>query len=479
MRTEARPSAGQCACYPAWMATDPKPVDPSVLSASVPALDAIGSVVTTGTFAGWSLKVGSDGDWLAVGPAPANLWDPPIDSLDTADLDAVFDGGRLSVRGAFLQASGAEPATNKPAAQGASLSVVVIPAEDAGEPAVARTFVSVKPTLLQEVLFPHWTRNVQTGNRARAWLPLELGGQAIDVYFVAEGMAAPYLVLETSGPKAREVQQNFFPVLRKFFTYLLGVPLGGPSVLTWMDAEGRPGSAEFLPGDSVDPGIYRPIPCGGVEWQLACEAVEEKCDLSKALEPRKISALCDRYARYHPLGVTVEYLLRFPSAPVEMRGAILSVALESLTDHLEKEGLVACPNQLADDAWKPVLGAMTTAVEEHCKDPVARSVILQRCKDLNRPSNSQKLTKPFEALGVPLDKDSKAAIDRRNKLLHQGRLLDTDPAKRGAEDWKQAYAVEMRIYNAVNQLLLKYLGYAGPVTVWNADPHEPPSYLRL
>ena len=461
------------------MATAPKVIDSAALASSLPDLAAVAASVRGGTLDGWTTTLAGDGSWLAIGPSTLAFGDQPPDALDLNDLNLEYDGGKILVYGAFLQHSSADRDTNRPVARGASLAVRVTPVASVGVPVVTRTFVNVRNTFLQDVAFPRLLLDTATQSRSRGWLPLHVRGADVDVYFIGQGLPEAYLVFECLDADCLTIQQQTFPALRKFLSYLLGVPLGGRSILTWSDQDGRWGGAEFLAGDAVDPTIYRPLPCGGVEWQLACEAVNEKCYFSEALAPERLSAVIDRYLDLHDLGVTVEYLLRFPSAPVEMRGALLSVALESLTSHMERAGLVACENPVSDEEWRKLLGKFVTAIGEHVPTGASRSILVQRVAGLNRPSNSQKLLKPFEVLGVALDKESKAAIDRRNKLLHEGRLLETDPAKRAGDDWKKAYAVEMRIYNAVNQLMLKYLGYTGLVTLWSDDPHGAPTYVRI
>ena len=81
-----------------------------------------------------------------------------------------------------------------------------------------------------------------------------------------------------------------------------------------------------------------------------------------------------------------------------------------------------------------------------------------------------KLTVPFDALGIVLTAGERNAINKRNQLLHQGRLLKSDDLRSNREAWKAADAIEMCILTAVNKLLLRHLGYKGAIIDWGASP---------
>ena len=55
-------------------------------------------------------------------------------------------------------------------------------------------------------------------------------------------------------------------------------------------------------------------------------------------------------------------------------------------------------------------------------------------------------------------------------------ILDPDVVAGDGDAWRTAYAAEMRIYTAVNKLLLRYLGYTGPVVDWGENPLDSPEW---
>lgn len=74
---------------------------------------------------------------------------------------------------------------------------------------------------------------------------------------------------------------------------------------------------------------------------------------------------------------------------------------------------------------------------------------------INKPTNIEMLTKPFEILGIPLSDLDKKAISNRNDFLH-GRL----PFEPGSHELS---IIGCRLQYCVNSLLLKYCNYKGAV----------------
>jgi hypothetical protein len=101
-----------------------------------------------------------------------------------------------------------------------------------------------------------------------------------------------------------------------------------------------------------------------------------------------------------------------------------------------------------------------------------RDILEQRIDGMNSPTNKEKLTRPFAALGVPLNDDEQQAISKRNKLLHMGRILPAGATETQSDAWREAHEIEMRIFESVSRLLLRHLGYDGPVLAWGESPRS-------
>lgn len=73
------------------------------------------------------------------------------------------------------------------------------------------------------------------------------------------------------------------------------------------------------------------------EWVAASRALGLQVH-GAPLVPNVVSAMVQTFLAEPELAAPIEYLLRFHEVPVEMRGAFLSVSLESLTDQMQKKG---------------------------------------------------------------------------------------------------------------------------------------------
>lgn len=446
----------------ARMCADRK-IDIARLLADVPDLAQLTGVCCAGWFAGATFTVTWDGQWEAVGrDGFARLDDMPRDEIviDTAR-------GALSLRRPLATNSSFD---GRIRGRAISSSLRIAGTENL-PPAQFRTYVSVSD-LQNKVVFPEGYEDPKLQFHATARLSLVLTERVVDLLYIAQG---DYLVLEAPAVAGASDDAERFRIIsgatRMVLSYLIGVRLDRRSCEVQLDENGRILQVDWFPGRTGDgDSIYRPIPVSWTEWCHASQAL--KLPLRDGpLVPKVVSRMVQTLIDEPGLAAPIEYLLRFHDAPVEMRGAVLSVALESLTDQLKKKGLFKFPKPLADDTWKPFLEKVKGVVEaqgDWTKEQ--RKVVHSRLLNLNSPTNAAKLTASFEALGVELTDDECKAIEKRNRLLHQGRLLDPIAVRGNREEWKEAYAIEMRIFTAVNKLLLVHLGYEGAVIDWGATP---------
>lgn len=438
-------------------------IDITQLLADVPDLEQLPGVCRDGVFAGAPFEVAWDGTWRTThrrGPFGLTLDDVSRDDIivDTAQ-------GVLTLRRPLATNSNSSGQVS-----GVAISSSLRVAGTEGAPtALFRTYVCT-PDLTSKVCFPEGYVDPTLRFQATARLPLVLGTTAIDVLFIARG---PFLIVEAPAePGVADAAARFREVsgaIRMVLSYLLGIRFDRRNCDVHLDAAGRVTQVDWFAGRSgSEDTIYRPIPVSWSEWVAASRALELQVR-GGPLVPSIVSAMVQTFLAEPGLAAPIEYLLRFHEVPVEMRGAFLSVALESLTDQLQKKGLFEFPKPLPDEQWTSFLKAAQGLVDSQTDWPKdQREVVLSRLRNLNSPTNAAKLTVPFEALGVKLSEDERKAIDKRNRLLHQGRLLSPDYVRENRQAWKEAYAIEMRIYTAVNKLLLVHMGYRGAFIDWGA-----------
>lgn len=447
-----------------------KDIDPAGIVGALPDLSTVQAVARDGEFAGCPFRVGWGGTWRA----SAGRGIVPLDEISRETITLDSDVGELTLRRPLATHSDTDGDVTG-VATSVELRTRVL---DPKTPLVFRSLVKTDENLWTRLFFPCSFRDVRAGGGARAYLPIRTAAMVVDVFFLKEG---PFVVVETpiEGDDAGTLDEarQLLGATRQLLTYMTGTPLDadGCDALFLRDTNELV-AAHWYQGRKREPHIYHPIPCSWSEWTSSQRALgRQGTNPSRgALNPDVIAKCLQVFLDNPALVTPTEYLIRFPEAPVEMRGAFLAVALESLTDHLQKTGVLDSVALLPEEIWNPlrdrlldVLKPVWDSLQEE-----QRSALRNRINGLNAATNSQKLNLPFDKLGVSLSSEERQAIDRRNKLLHQGRLIDPDRAAEDRDAWRAAYVVEMRMYTVINKLFLKYLGYEGPIIDWGNTSME-------
>ena len=444
------------------MEDDDKEVDPDRLCSSLPDLASIEAVARTGILSGCHFRLSSGGEWTASAGRFVHLRDIPRD-------DIVLDSSAGEI---VLERPSVTRVRSDGTINGLAICTClkrIAPVPD--PPTVRRTVIKADVDLWSRVCFPCGLRFPRTGGVAMALLPLSVSGVVLDIFYLKEG---PYLVVEarpgSGGPLELGRFHEIAGAARLLLTYLTGERFDAESceVLADKDSDSIMEARWHAGVHDRTRNLYHPIPVSWSEFGSALHALQLDKTQGTALVPDVVSRCLNSMLAHPALVAPLQYLIRFPESPVEMRGAFLSVALESLTDHLQKTGLLESLSLLPASTWDPLLTQLleVAAASWERWDKDQRNAFGSRLKGLNRATNSQKLVQPFKVLGVPVSDDQLAAIDRRNTLLHRGRLLDPELIERDRDAWKKAYAIEMHLYTAINKLLLKHMGYAGPIIDW-------------
>ena len=88
-------------------------------------------------------------------------------------------------------------------------------------------------------------------------------------------------------------------------------------------------------------------------------------------------------------------------------------------------------------------------------------ILKAKVENINSPTNSKKLSKPFELLGLKLSQTEKLILNHRNKFLH-----GTSPFKESELKSKESDIsfISKKLHTLCNCLILKYCGYSGHIT---------------
>lgn len=435
--------------------TPSKSIHPDRIVGSLPELPTLGAIGGPGPLEGLPFSLSWCGEFKVAGPPRQHR----IHDFSRDDIVVETDLGQVVLERPLITRVDFDGAI-----VGNAIAIHLTRAGHVDGAKLRRTLIRSDDALWSRVHFPR--RLVfPRGGAATAYLPLTVAGAALDIYYLKEG---PFLVLEASADIDAKRYREITGAARLLLTYLTGERFDADSCdVVAVAASDFVTEARWHHGTSIHRHMYHPTPMTWTEVVAAHHALGLPRAAS-TLDPAAVST-CLEYLLANPrVDTSLQYLIRFANAPVEMRGAFLAVALESFTDHLVKAGLLADLHLLPETTWDAVRTALLSAADAACAGCTTeqRKILKDRIKGLNNPTNNQKLMQPFEAVGVMLNDEQKKAIQRRNKLLHQGRLLDPEVVAADPSAWRGAYATEMHLYTAVNALLLKRLGYRGPIIDW-------------
>lgn len=140
---------------------------------------------------------------------------------------------------------------------------------------------------------------------------------------------------------------------------------------------------------------------------------------------------------------------------LELQGANLGVALETIKDQLKPE-LPLLKGQLDDSVWQPLMQTLLNVKEIINLPEDEKAFIEKKITGLNTTSNRKLLTQPFDYFGIHLNKQEIDAIDRRNVWLHGKLVLTMNSIK-----WDKEVERCKTIHRLACTLLLKLAGFSG------------------
>ena len=445
-------------------------VDVDRVLSDIPDLSATQAIATNGPFAGKTYKIASDGKWSIEGV----LFDGDVSAISRDDVELVSEIGTFILRRPIVTQWNIEPGVIK----GVTVLITLRPhdAPPQGKKTF-RTYVRMARTRLSQISFPK-TYSYPRGGGTRSLLPLASETLKLDIYALEDDQR---LVFESSRiGLSRDGFDCLSNSARQLFSYLMGVSCDGDFCdLTLDHSTGKVLEVRWCPGRTLEDPPYHPLPATTRECWTCAEFLSQPEHSIWRLDPALLAGCLARLVENPSLVVPLEYLILFAHQPIELRGVILSASLESLTSYMQKQGLVRqAAKPVLDEDWPALLGGLeatlntTAALWSQEGREESRRIIAARLKNLNSPTNREKLLGPFNALGILLKDSEVEAIEKRNDYLHRGRLLRAEDVAVDPDAWRGAYEVEMRLYTAINKVLLKYLGYTGPIIDWGSMPYD-------
>jgi hypothetical protein len=332
------------------------------------------------------------------------------------------------------------------------------------------------PKTLEGIVFPAVIEDAGGRHQSRSYLPLPGDIVPLDIYYLhAEAPAiGPALIMEsTADMSSRAEFDDIADTAWSLFSYFTGEAVSGTSCDIGLDSDGNVVEADWSNGRVGEAHVYGgAIPVGYSEWYRAREALgwsEDRPPLNGPTFARCLKTLL----AHEDLRFAMFYLLTALSVPLEMRGALLSVALETATKFDEP----SVEEILSPAEWAPLKTDLLAAVAGQVlpsgpsKPALEKKLELIRARiesSLNRGSNKNALLAPFERLEIALTDGERRAIANRDRYLHRGRIgRNPDQA-----EWRDLHRAELALYTAINKLVLTRLGYRGPIRDWGSGETE-------
>ncbi|MCG8806470.1 hypothetical protein G1K75_12495 [Tenacibaculum finnmarkense] len=143
-----------------------------------------------------------------------------------------------------------------------------------------------------------------------------------------------------------------------------------------------------------------------------------------------------------------------------LRASIYSIALETITGFIYEENktkLKPIPDKTLSKKIIKKLKEELNEYESFLSD-YGNGVLNSKIENLNTPTNSKKLSAPFDIYNIKLSKDELAILNHRNKFLHGTSPFEESELK--DKDKEIAY-ITKKLLTLINSLILKYCDYKG------------------
>lgn len=215
---------------------------------------------------------------------------------------------------------------------------------------------------------------------------------------------------------------------------------------------------------SVD-SIHYPITSNPYGFNVKGSKGDLLLNKMKEISENEFSTLCLKVYQNIDLRASILLLLDVLKESVFTMATGMAVILESLTNIYNKEKPEYFIYVKDQKLSKKILNELRQVVRNYQSELGEHTGrFLASIDRLNQIPNSAKLSRPFELLGIRLNKNDMKAISRRNDLLHGRLSLDTSNDEISAD--RELYFVATKLYTLINVLILKQVGYSGYIINW-------------
>jgi len=180
--------------------------------------------------------------------------------------------------------------------------------------------------------------------------------------------------------------------------------------------------------------------------------------------PDIFSNLCTMFFQKEAISRGAIVLLQGNNLALEIKGSAYSVSLEAITNQILKDHSISYPKPIENAEKADELIRKLTEVlhgefnDETEENKTIRRIFGTKIRDMNAPTNADKLSKPFGIFGYVLKAYEIEVLKGRNLYQH-GKL----PTKKAEDDavFKEVYFSCLVLHRLIATLVLKYAGFKG------------------
>lgn len=220
-------------------------------------------------------------------------------------------------------------------------------------------------------------------------------------------------------------------------------------------------TAYFKKEDSIisEAGLLSPL-----EFQQYLEYYKKEELLDKIplrLKSKYFSNISELISNNSTLARSIKLILEGNQTKLPLlRAGIYSIALETITSFIYEENkskLKPIPDkklsQKIIEKFKETLDEYECFISDY-----GNEILKSKINNINSPTNSKKLSKPFEIYNLQLSESELLILNHRNKFLHGTSPFSEEELKDKANEI--AY-ISKKLLTLCNSLVLKYCGYSG------------------
>jgi len=145
-----------------------------------------------------------------------------------------------------------------------------------------------------------------------------------------------------------------------------------------------------------------------------------------------------------------------------LKAGIFSIALETITNLIYEENISKIDSITDKDIAREIKNKFSIIIDEYNSNisKYGLQILKSKINDIDKPTNSKKLSKPFEIYGIELTKEDIEILSHRNKFLHGTSPYNDEELKE--KEYDLIYIIT-RLELMINSLMLKYIGYKGHI----------------